>query len=300
MKGDNSVTRCGFVAIVGRPNVGKSTLLNTLVGKKVSITSFRPQTTRLQILGIKTQGNVQTVFVDTPGIHLGNKKALNRYMNKTARQALIDVNAVIFVVEALKWTAEDQVVCQLLQSASCPIYIALNKIDLISDKEKLLPFMQQLQAKLPQAEIIPVSATKAMQIQVLDEAVKNCLPESVFYFPQDEFTNHSKYFYVSEIIREKLMRLLGKELPYASCVQVESIEDKDKIIHISALIWVEREGQKRIVIGEKGSKLKEIGQQARLDMERYFGKKVFLQLWVKVKEGWSEDPKTLEGLGFTE
>lgn len=291
-------TTCGFIAIIGRPNVGKSSLLNTILGKKVSITSFRPQTTRYQVLGIKTKDHTQTVYVDTPGIHLGAKKALNRQMNKIAHQALIDVNAVVFMVEALKWTQEDDHICKTLQNAQCPIIVALNKIDLVPDKEALLSFIEKIAQLLPTARIIPLSVKKRVQIDELENLCQRYLPPSPFYFPEDQMINHSEQFYISEIVREKLMRLLEKEIPYATSVQVETLEHKKHIIHANALIWVEREGQKRVVIGEKGSKLREIGSKAREDLERYYGKKVCLKLWVKVNESWSDNMHALHSLGY--
>lgn len=294
----SSQTICGFVAIVGRPNVGKSSLLNAILGKKVSITSFRPQTTRYQVLGIKTQDHIQTVYVDTPGIHLGAKKALNRQMNKIAHQALIDVNAIVFMIEALKWTEEDEHISKTLQNAQCPVIIALNKIDLVSDKETLLAFIQKISQILPKAQIMPISVRKRIQVAELEKLCRGYLPQSVFYFPEDQMINHSEQFYISEVIREKLMRLLEKEIPYATSVQVETLEHKEHIIHINALIWVEREGQKRVVIGEKGSKLRDIGIAAREDLERYYGKKICLKLWVKVNESWSDNMHALHSLGY--
>lgn len=291
-------TRCGFVAIVGRPNVGKSSLLNALLRQKVSITTFRPQTTRQQILGIKTLDNVQTVYVDTPGIHLGAKKALNKQMNKAAKNAFIDVDAVIFVVEALKWTSEDALVCQMVQTQTAPVLVALNKIDLIKQKETLLPFLQEIGTKLPEAKIVPISATESIQLSVIEEWVDSHMPDSPFYFPANQSTNHSEKFYIAEIIREKLMIFLKNELPYSLCVEIEKLEDTDELKRIEACIWVERDSQKSIVIGDKGSMLKEVGTRARLELEHHYGKKVFLKLWVKVKDSWSDDSRALKSLGY--
>ncbi|MGD9591997.1 MAG: GTPase Era [Candidatus Berkiella sp.] len=291
-------TYCGFIAIVGRPNVGKSSLLNAILGKKVSITSFRPQTTRNQILGIKTQLNRQVVYVDTPGIHLRAKKALNRQMNKIAHQSLIDVDAIVFVVEALQWTPEDEHICKSIQNATCPVIIALNKIDLVSDKAQLLSFIEKVATNLPKAQIVPISVKKRIQVKELENLCSSYIPSSVFYFPEDQNMNHSEQFHICEIVREKLMRLLEKEIPYATTVQIEKLEHKDSIIHIHALIWVEREGQKRVVIGEKGMKLKEIGTQAREDLQRFYKKKVCLKLWVKVNESWSDNMHALNSLGY--
>ncbi|MBS0289888.1 MAG: GTPase Era [Proteobacteria bacterium] len=289
-------TFCGFVAIIGRPNVGKSSLLNVILKKKISITSFKPQTTRHQILGIKTNDNVQTVYVDTPGIHLHVKKALNRQMNKVAEQALIDVDAVVFVVEALQWTQEDAFICKKLQQITSPVIIALNKIDLVKEKEQLLAFMGKLAKELPSAQVVPISVRKRIQVAELEKICLSHLPQSVFYFPEDQSMNHSEQFYAAEIVREKIMRLLAKEIPYACSVQIETLTHEDNIVHVNALIWVEREGQKRVVIGEKGTKLKAIGISAREDLERFYGKKVCLKLWVKVKEGWSDNLQVLQSM----
>ncbi|MFI4937574.1 MAG: GTPase Era [Candidatus Berkiellales bacterium] len=293
-------TRCGFVAIVGRPNVGKSSLLNAILGKKISITCFKPQTTRHQILGIKTEGDHQTVYVDTPGLHLGAKKALNRQMNRTAKNALIDVNAVIFMVEALKWTAEDEMVCQMLQTLSCPIIIAINKVDLVPNKERLLPFLQELTQYLPQAKVVPISVKKKYQIKIIEEFINPLLPESEFYFPPDQIMSQNSRFYIAEMIREKLMHLLEKEIPYALTVEIEKCETQQNMLLIHALIWTEREGQKSIIIGANGNMLKEVGSRARADLERHFEQKVCLKLWVKVKESWSDDVRALQSLGYVE
>lgn len=296
----NRVTRCGFVAIVGRPNVGKSSLLNAILGKKISITCFKPQTTRHQILGIKTEGDIQTVYVDTPGIHLGSKKALNRHMNKVAHQALLDINVALFMVEALKWTEEDEYVCQLMQTLSCPVIVVINKIDLVKDKTQLLPFVKQLNEYLPNAIMLPISVKKHLQVPAIENLIHPHLPESAFYFPEDQTVNQTDKFHVAEIVREKLMHLLENELPYSLTVEIEKFDSQETIIHIHALIWVEREGQKGIVIGDKGMRLREVGIRARLDLERYFEKKINLKLWVKVKESWSDDMRALQSLGYME
>lgn len=291
-------TRCGFMAIVGRPNVGKSSLLNEILGQKVSITSFKPQTTRHQILGIKTEDKTQVVYVDTPGIHHGAHKALNRQMNKVANQAMSDVNGIIFVVEALKWTQEDDKVLQMVLNHSAPVLVAINKIDLVKEKGQLLAFMQEVSQKLPEAEMIPLSVRKRQQINAIEQWVDKKVPNSPFYFPEDQLFNHTERFHLSEIIREKLMRLLGQELPYAIDVQIEALEHQETIIHIHALIYAEREGQKPIIVGKKGAMLREVGTKAREEMERFYGKKVCLKLWVKVKEGWSDNRRALQEMGY--
>lgn len=290
---------CGFVAIVGRPNVGKSSLLNALLREKVSITSHQPQTTRHAIQGIKTQDAFQTVYVDTPGMHIGAKKALNRQLNQSARHALMDVNAVIWVVQALHWTEEDAAVCQLLQTVSAPCIIALNKIDRVMDKTALLGFMEMLAERLPSATIIPISAKKRDYIDVLETRIQSYLPESPFYYPAEQTRQSNDRFHCAELIREKLLWSLEQEVPHGASVEIEHVEALDHITHIHALIWVEREGQKAIVVGEKGQQLKEIGIKARQDLERFLGKKLCLKLWVKVKKNWSDDVKALKELGYT-
>lgn len=296
---ESNKTRCGFVAIVGRPNVGKSSLLNGILGKKVSITSFRPQTTRQQILGIQTEGLTQTIYVDTPGYQLKAKSAFNRQMNKASKNALIDVDVVIFVLDALKWTQEDDAVLAFVQKVPCPVIVAINKIDCISDKSQILALIEKMRQSLPKADIVPISAIKNNQVCVVEQHVKRYLPRSVFYFPSDQKTNRSEHFMFAELIREKLMILLDKEIPYSVCVEIEKVQQEEKIVHIHALIWAEREGQKRIIIGEKGTKLRDIGTKARQDLEVYLGKKVCLKLWVKVKL-WSNDLKALKNLGLVE
>lgn len=292
-------TYCGFVAIVGRPNVGKSTLLNKLLGQKVSITSRKPQTTRHRILGIDTQGAYQTIFVDTPGLHIEEKRAINRLMNRAATSSLGDVEMVVFVVDGAQWTADDDMVLNKLRYMQCPVVLAVNKVDVIKDKEILLPHLQMLAQKGNFAEILPISAEKGTNVDKIRDMAKRLLPEGQHYFPDDYITDRSSRFMASEIIREKLMRFTGEELPYSVTVEIErfKVED-DGLFHINALILVEREGQKKMVIGNKGEKLKVIGTEARLDMERLFGQRVFLELWVKVKSGWADDERALRSLGY--
>lgn len=292
-------THCGFVAIVGRPNVGKSTLLNDILGKKLSITSKKPQTTRHQILGIKTTGDYQTIYVDTPGMHKNTPRAINRYMNKTVLQAIQDVNVIVFVVDCREWTDEDEMVLQRIRDIKVPIILAINKVDLIKDKETLLPRINELAQRFEFASIVPLAAIKGDNVAALEKQIAQYLPECIHYFPDDEYTDRSIKFLAAEMIREKLMRALGEEVPYSISVVIEKYEEKKKITEIAALIYVEREGQKAIVIGEKGEMLKKIGKQARLDIEKLIGKKVFLQLWVKVKSGWSDSDKWLQHLGYT-
>ena len=292
-------TYCGFVAIVGRPNVGKSTLLNKLLGQKVSITSRKPQTTRHRILGIDTQGAYQTIFVDTPGLHIEEKRATNRLMNRAATSSLGDVEMVVFVVDGTHWTDDDEMVLNKLRHMHCPVVLAVNKVDVIKDKEILLPHLQMLAQKGNFAEILPISAEKGINVEKIREMAKRLLPEGEHYFPEDYITDRSSRFMASEIIREKLMRFTGEELPYSVTVEIERFKvEEDGLFHINALILVEREGQKKMVIGNKGEKLKVIGTEARLDMERLFGQRVFLELWVKVKSGWADDERALRSLGY--
>lgn len=292
------MTKSGYVAIVGRPNVGKSTLLNHLIGKKVSITARKPQTTRHRLLGIKTQANAQIIYVDTPGLHLGEGRAMNRAMNKAAKSALSDVDLIVFVVDVTRWTEEDDYVCSLLATARVPVILVMNKIDLLADKSALLPMIEQMQAKVAPLEIVPLSAKTQDNLDALETLILKQLPEGPFYFDKTDVTDRSNRFLISEIIREKLFRLTGDELPYATTVQIESVEATQKLTKIAALILVEREGQKRIVIGRGGEKLKEIGSAARVDIEKLLETKVFLQLWVKVRSGWADDERALKSLGY--
>lgn len=295
-----SPLRCGYVAIVGRPNVGKSTLLNHILGQKLAITSRKPQTTRHNMLGIKTEDNVQAIYVDTPGLHKQNDKALNRYMNKTASAALKDVDVVVFVVDRTRWTEEDQLVLERLQYVQGPLLIAVNKADRLEDKTELLPYLEWLAQQLPNAEVVPISALHGQNLDTLERLVAERLPESEHFFPEDQITDRSSRFLAAELVREKIMRQLGAELPYQVTVEIEDFTQEGRILHIHALILVEREGQKKIIIGEKGERIKRIGQEARQDMEVLFDSKVMLNLWVKVKGGWSDDERALHSLGYRE
>jgi GTP-binding protein Era len=295
---DTPVTRCGYVAIVGRPNVGKSTLLNHILGQKLAITSRKPQTTRHNMLGIKTEGEVQAVYVDTPGLHKHNDKALNRYMNRSASSALKDVDVVVFVVDRTRWTDEDQLVLEKVQHVKCPILLAVNKSDRLEDKSELLPHLNWLAEQLPQAEIVPISALQGQNLDTLEKLVGERLPESEHFYPEDQITDRSSRFLAAELIREKIMRQLGAELPYQITVEIEEFKQEGRILHIHGLILVERDGQKKIIIGDKGERIKRIGQDARKDMETMFDSKVMLNLWVKVKGGWSDDERALRSLGY--
>lgn len=299
----NHESRCGFVAIVGRPNVGKSTLMNHILGQKLSITSRRPQTTRHQVVGIKTDDHVQVVYVDTPGMHKLEKdrnKAINRYMNQAASSALKDIDLVIFIVDRMRWTEEDEIVLSKLKSISAPVILAVNKTDRLENKEALLPYLDTLSEKRDFAAIVPISAQLGHNLDRLEALVRDAMPESFHYYPEDQITDRTERFLASELVREKIMRQLGDEIPYQVTVEIEEFSEDNGVLFIGALILVERAGQKKIIIGEKGTRLKQIGQDARLDMERAFGAKVMLNLWVKVKGGWSDDERALKSLGYSD
>ncbi|MFZ5757506.1 MAG: GTPase Era [Pseudomonadota bacterium] len=291
-------TRCGHVAIVGRPNVGKSTLLNRLIGQKLSITSRRPQTTRHQVLGIATEGPVQAIYVDTPGIHRAATKAINRYMNRAAFSVLEDVDVVVFVVEGLKWTDDDALVLERLASVKCPVLLAVNKVDELTDKSRLLPHLKWLSEQRSFAEIVPVSAQGGHNVDTLARLVADRLPEQPHMFGPDELTDRTPRFLAAELIREKVMRQLGDEIPYQLAVEIEKFSEEGNLFRIHAAILVEKEGQKAIVIGQGGERLKKIGTQARIDMEKLFDCRVMLEIWVKVRGGWSDDERALKSLGY--
>ncbi len=297
---DNPDSRCGFVAIVGHPNVGKSTLLNHILGQKLSITSRKPQTTRHQVLGIKTEGDVQAIYVDTPGMHEEEPRAINRYMNKAATSALVDVDVVVFVVDQMNWTTADEMVLEKLERLKCPVILAINKVDKLEKRELMLPHLETLAAKRDFAEIIPLSALRETNLEPLEEAVGRFLPQSVHFYPDDQITDRSQRFMASEMVREKITRQLGAELPYSVAVEIEEFKQQGKTLHISALILVERDGQRKIIIGDKGARLRQIGQEARIDMERMFDTKVMLKLWVKVKRGWADSDRALKSLGMND
>lgn len=289
----------GYVAIAGRPNVGKSTLMNHILGQKLSITSRKPQTTRHQIIGVKTLDTSQVVYVDTPGIHKRRETAINRYMNRAASSVLNDVDVILFVVQAMQWTEEDEAVLTRLQNVDAPVVLVVNKIDKVSDKNALLPYIEQLNARYDFAAITPVSALHADNIDSLEAAVAGLLPKNPPFFPDDQITDRSVRFLAAEIIREKLVRELGQELPYTTTVEINKFEEGEKITRIFATIYVESGGQKAIIIGSKGARLKSIGSKARVDIETLIDGKVYLQLWVKVREGWSNDERALRSLGYS-
>lgn len=299
---ENNNTYSGFVAIVGRPNVGKSTLLNALIGQKISITANKPQTTRHKIIGVKTIANKQAVFIDTPGMHLRQKKAINKEMNRAAGSALHDVDLVLFMVEALTWTDEDQLVLDKIQHAECPVFLLVNKIDMLKNKEELLPVLQKLGSKMQFTEVIPCAATDKKMVADVETEVFKVLPAGPLFYPEEQVTDQDLRFRLAEIIREKLTRSLDAELPYALSVEIEQMKPNDdntqQIVH--AVIWVERASQKAIIIGKQGAMLKKIGKQARLDMNYLLDTRVHLELWVKVRDGWTDDTKALRNLGYLE
>jgi GTP-binding protein Era len=293
--------RSGFVVIIGRPNAGKSTLLNRLVGQKVSITSQRAQTTRHRILGIRTTPQAQIIYVDTPGLHRGESdKQLSRLMNREARASLEGVDAVVLVMTADGWTERDEPVLDLARQASCPVILAINKVDRLKNRERLLPLIEMMRQRHAFAEIVPLSAQDGDNVPVLENILLRLLPEHPAYFEAEQITDRSERFQAAEFVREQVFRSFGEEVPYAVAVEITAFRDEPKHQHIDAVIWVEKEGQKAILIGKGGASLKEIGRRARLEMQKAFGRKVYLGLWVKVREGWSNDARALKSLGYNE
>ena len=289
---------CGYVAIVGRPNVGKSTLLNHLLGQKLCITSRKPQTTRHTLLGIKTEGDFQMIFVDTPGIHTNQERAINRVMNRSAASVIADVDVVIFVVDRFEWSEADEYVAKYLSNNDVPLIVAVNKVDMIGDKEALLPHLNFLSGKVNAQELIPLSALRKTNLDVLEKKIKGYIPQKVHVYPEDQITDRSERFLAAEIVREKITRQMGAEVPYQVTVEIEEFRAEKKITYISALILVERDGQKKIIIGTNGERLKKIGEQARADIESLLGCKVMLRTWVKIRSGWSDDERALRSLGY--
>ena len=288
----------GFIAVIGRPNVGKSTLINELIGQKLSITSHKPQTTRHRIHAIDTQTNYQMIFVDTPGIHIGNKKAINSYMNKTASSSLSEVDMILWLVEALKWTKEDERVMEHLTKIKVPIILCVNKIDNLNTKDEILPYLENLGEKFQANEVFPLSAFKKNHTNGLRKLILKHLPQQEALFESDYVTDRSQRFVVAEFIREKLIRNLSNELPYDLTVEIEKFDLDGQMYRIAARIFVEKPSQKGIVIGDKGKMLKQIGEESRVSIEGFLERKVFLELWVKVRQGWSNDKRALASLGY--
>ena len=295
---DDSNTYCGYVAIVGRPNVGKSTLLNYLLKQKLSITSRKPQTTRHRILGIDSDATHQCLFVDTPGLHRDGGKALNRVMNEAVKTTVRGVDVILFVTERLVFNEADRAVLRLLEGVDVPVLLVINKVDQLDDKEKLLPHIQSLSRLREFAEIVPLSALGGHNMETLEQLVKKYLPAGPFLFPADQLTDRSSRFLAAELIREKITRQLGDELPHEVTVEIEKFEQDKGTLHIHGLVLVDKEGQKKILVGKEGQRLKRIGTAAREDMERAFDCKVMLHLWVKVRSGWADDERALQSLGY--
>jgi len=292
------MTYCGVVSIAGRPNVGKSTLLNRLIGQKLSITAHKPQTTRHSILGIQTEGDRQVVYVDTPGIHVTGTHKLNQVLNRTASSALHDVDVVILVVQAMVWNDDDQRAYEVVSNTKVPFFIAVNKIDNVKYKKDLLPFLTKLPRDKQLQDVKLISARKGAGVDALVEGVGQLIPEAPWQFGADELTDRSSRFLAAEAVREQLTRLLSAELPYALSVDIELFEESTDLLRIGAVIWVDKPSQKGIVIGKGGVQLKEVGSRARITLESLFDNKVFLQLWVRVKEGWADDERALRSLGY--
>ena len=295
---DTSNFHSGFIAIVGRPNVGKSTLLNHLIGQKVSITSRKAQTTRHRITGILTEEHAQFVFVDTPGFQTQHMNALNRGLNRVVSSSLRDVNVVLFVIEARHYDERDQLVLKMLP-LDRPVILVINKVDMMADKGELLPFIERLSAEFKFAAIVPVSARQDKQLDTLLEAIRTYLPEGDPIYAADEITDRNERFLAAEILREKIFRFTGEELPYSVSVVIEQFKQEDSgLRRIHAAILVDKDAHKAMLIGKDGAKLKEIATQARLDMEKMFGAKVFLEVWIKVRSGWADSPQMLKSLGY--
>ena len=290
--------RAGFIAVAGRPNVGKSTLMNALVGRKVSIVTPKPQTTRRRVLGVKTLLDAQLIFVDTPGLHSGEKRAINRSMNRAAVAAAGEADICLFVVEAMQWSEEDEQALRRLAALERPIGLVVNKLDKARPRERLLPFMQEMQGRHDFRFVVPVSAYEAENLEELIKLLKENLPESPMLFPADQVTDQDEALRASEFVREQLTIALREEVPYSVAVQVDECAMDGTMLRVTATIWVERESQKAIVIGQGGALLKQVGRAARLEMEREFGHKVFLRMWVKVRENWADDERALATLGF--
>jgi GTP-binding protein Era len=293
-----SAYRCGLVAVIGRPNVGKSTLINAVMGRKISIVTAKPQTTRHRILAVHTTNEAQVIFVDTPGMHLKAGKAMNRLMNRTAANALADADAVLFVSDATRWTDEDDAVLRRLRAVRVPVIAVLNKIDRVLPREKVLGTIAELAARREFAEIVPVSALKHDNLDALLAVLPPFLPESPPLFPDDMYTDRSAEFQAAEVIREKLTLMLHQEVPYGLTVQIERYVEDDAGVAVDAIIWVERSSQKGIVVGKGGAVLKRVGTAARLELKEQLGRNVHLELWVKVKSNWADNEADLANLGF--
>lgn len=289
--------RCGYIGLCGRPNVGKSTLLNRLIGQKLSIVSRKPHTTRWHILGIKTLRDAQLIYMDMPGLRQQRSNALNRFMHREVAQGLLSVDAVVFVVEALRWTDEDEYVLQSLRQVEYPVFAVVNKIDQVKDKEKLLPYLEELSTRYDFQGIFPLSARQDSTAD-LEHALIDVLPHQAAMFPEEQISDRHERFFVAELLREQLIRHLGQEVPYRLTVTIEKMQEEGNLTHIHALIWVENKGQKAIVIGEGGQRLKQISTAARQSMERFLDSRVNLKTWVKIREKWTDDDRSLREFGY--
>ncbi len=292
--------KCGFIALIGRPNVGKSTLMNHLLRQKISITSRKPQTTRHRILGINTHAAGQAIYIDTPGMHDSEKRALNRYLNRAADATLLGVDAVVWLLDGPFWQEYDGIIIKKLKQAGLPVILAVNKVDKVKDRDAMLAFFADATQKFPFTELIPISALKNINLDKLESLAMGLLPERGHIYPEDQVTDRPERFLAAEIIREKLTRRLGAELPYVLTVEIERYEEHPGITKIYAIVWVEKPSQKAIVIGKDGEMLKKVGTDARLDITKLLDQKVYLQLWVKVKSGWSDSERALQSLGFND
>lgn len=292
--------RCGLVTLAGRPNVGKSTLLNRLVGQKISITSARAQTTRHRLLGIKTSKQAQVVYVDTPGLHTATKGMMNRHLNRVAGASLQGVDCIVLLIAASGWTKEDEYPLQQVAKQGIPVILAMNKIDQLRNRDQLLPLIERSRGKMEFTEIVPISARTGTNVDELEKAILKYLPQQPLLYPRDQISDRGERFLAAELIREQIFRGFQQEIPYATAVSIEQFKRVKKTLHIEAVIWVEKEGQKPILIGKDGQRLKSVGSRARLAMQKLFGGKVHLNLWVKVREGWSDSERTLRSLGYTD
>ena len=294
----STTKKTGMVSLIGKTNVGKSTLLNQLVEQKVSITSRKPQTTRQRLLGIKTEGSNQIIYVDTPGFHQGHKRALNKFMNKTALSSIEGVDVVLFVVDALNFSMTDEHLLSQVSTKDNQVMLVINKIDKVAKKEKLIPFVEEVTKLFPFSEVIPISALKRKNIDILEKEITKRLPVGAHFYPEDQIADSSERFLASEIIREKCISRVGDEIPYRLSVVIDSFKEEDKLITIDGTIYIEKSSQKGIVIGEQGKRLKAIGTAARKDLERMLGNKVMLRLWVKVEKDWTNDRSALNFMGY--
>jgi GTPase len=297
------LNRCGHVALIGRPNVGKSTLMNRLLGQRLAITSHKPQTTRHAILGVQTLPGGQILYVDTQGLHQRldkDRKALSHYLNRTATAAMAQVDVVLLLVEALRWTEEDAAVLKLVPQGDKPLLLGINKIDRLPNKEALLPFLRDMAEKAEFREIVPLSASRGTHLTVLQQRLLGCLPEGPNLFAEDAITDRSERFFAAELLREQLTRRYGQEIPYAVTVEIESFVDEGTRYRIHALVWVEREGQRKILLGSGGEAMKQTATEARHAMMEFFQKRVHLEVWIKVKKSWAEDEAALARLGYVD